>query len=184
MDSRGTDMIKAERLNTREKWLVRALARTAGSIAMLADEDTGLSYGHLGVLVMMISETLQETLEASYDEVTRLSVETYNLWVGECPELLNLQQPNTRTASENPGVVYILRCGNSYKIGMTRVDVTKRLAALQTGSPERMEMITVIACDNPADLERRLHSMFAAKRLEGEWFALDPGDVELLKRVQ
>ena len=80
--------------------------------------------------------------------------------------------------------MYIIRSGEFYKIGMTRVDVRKRIATLQTGSPQLLEIVKVIETDDPEALERDLHRMLGHKRGEGEWFKLDAEDLRVLKRLQ
>jgi hypothetical protein len=106
---------------------------------------------------------------------------------------LGMGQPKTRKTSAPPlqdksptapCYVYVVQAGEFYKIGMTRGDVDKRLAQLQTGSPRRLKLIKVIETDNPARMERTLHAMLQHKRGPGEWFKLDADDLDILKRIQ
>lgn len=60
--------------------------------------------------------------------------------------------------------------GGPIKIGISR-DPVRRVAALSNGSPERLEILFVRPANE--EIERRLHRMFAAGRLHGEWFAED-----------
>lgn len=70
-------------------------------------------------------------------------------------------------------MIYFIRgtISGSIKIGYTGKDPGRRLAQLQTGSPERLELLGSI----PGGLEdeARLHARFAAYRLraDGEWFS-------------
>jgi len=58
----------------------------------------------------------------------------------------------------------------AFKIGITR-NVNKRLKALQTASPNKLEVIEVI--ENATHYtEQRLHELYKASRLNGEWFRL------------
>lgn len=76
-------------------------------------------------------------------------------------------------------MIYFIRAVNSWsiKIGVSS-DPKKRLASLQTGSAEPLELLGTI----PGDLaeEKRLHSQFARFRIGGEWFR---GDDELLIEI-
>jgi hypothetical protein len=54
------------------------------------------------------------------------------------------------------------------KIGWTSGDPRKRLSALQSGSPQRLELLGVIA--GGPDVEQRLHAFNAPWRVGGEWF--------------
>lgn len=61
--------------------------------------------------------------------------------------------------------------GGPIKIGFSR-DVRRRLAALQTGHSERLNVLRVY--EGSQDDERSLHQRFAAYRENGEWFAPAP----------
>ncbi|WP_030674870.1 GIY-YIG nuclease family protein [Streptomyces cellulosae] len=58
-----------------------------------------------------------------------------------------------------------------WKVGMS-TDVRKRLATLQTGSPEPLRVYW--ATPGGRDLESRLHRVLAPWRKHGEWFDLGP----------
>jgi Meiotically up-regulated gene 113 len=75
------------------------------------------------------------------------------------------------------GVVYLLKYGAYYKIGMTR-NLSRRLDQLATQMPERPELIHAIHTDEPEMVEQGFHGLFAGKRKNGEWFALTQEDVE------
>lgn len=67
------------------------------------------------------------------------------------------------------------------KIGRS-IDVLGRLRALQTGYPYPLQVLQTIRCKDAAGLEHELHARYAAKRLNGEWFSLDAGDLEEINR--
>ncbi|MEU2834963.1 GIY-YIG nuclease family protein [Streptomyces lavendulae] len=81
------------------------------------------------------------------------------------------------TSSTPGGVPYVYVIGSSgstrVKIG-TSVSPDKRLKELQTGNPDRLEVLW--HTPGGRELEARLHQAFAAHRTEGEWF--DFGDVQ------
>lgn len=77
------------------------------------------------------------------------------------------------------GVVYLIRCGESYKIGRTNGPVESRVRQLQAGNPQKLELICVFP--DPCEIERMFHRLFHEKRTNGEWFSLDDHDVEIIK---
>lgn len=83
-----------------------------------------------------------------------------------------------------PGFVYIVQSGQHYKIGITQGDVSRRVAQLQTGSPQKIHIVHIIETDCPIDLERDLHRMLAHKRGEGEWFRLSEEELRIIKRLK
>lgn len=70
------------------------------------------------------------------------------------------------------GQVYLIQAGstNLYKVGYTSKTPEERRAALQTGNPYPLEVVT--AWQGSQEDERRLHSLLDPYRREGEWFEL------------
>lgn len=66
-----------------------------------------------------------------------------------------------------------------YKIGVTRGDINKRAKKLQTGNPGDILMMSCYETDYPFYLEKRLHSRFSDKKYNGEWYDLEPNDINL-----
>lgn len=66
--------------------------------------------------------------------------------------------------------VYVIRCGDFIKIGMT-LDLPQRVKDFQTGNPHQIEIIAVIDAAGRAT-ETRLHRHFAKFRHRYEWFHL------------
>jgi hypothetical protein len=67
--------------------------------------------------------------------------------------------------------VYAVRSGPFVKIGIAS-DISKRLSALQTGSPNRIEFLGMLPTLRPKEDERSLHAEFKEFRKIGEWFEL------------
>ena len=92
--------------------------------------------------------------------------------------------PRPLPAIGRAGYVYVIRGRDDglYKIGLT-VDPVKRLQTFQTARPD-LSFEHLIRCRDRYAVERRLHEQFARKRRRGEWFALDRGDLEAIKRLK
>lgn len=93
----------------------------------------------------------------------------------------DLDEPTPEVRSV--GYVYLIKHGSrrEYKIGRTK-NPLRREGEVRVELPEKVQPIHVIKTDDPAGIESYWHSRFAAKRKEGEWFALTPDDVRAFKR--
>ncbi len=87
----------------------------------------------------------------------------------------------TTLSTESVGIVYLIKSGELYKIGMTTGTIENRVKSLQTGSPHRLEIIHTIKTNDPHNLETYLHDLFKNKRVNGEWFNLDKRDIALIR---
>ncbi len=81
----------------------------------------------------------------------------------------------------NKGYVYFIGAYGKVKIGRTK-RLNRRIAELQTGCPTKMELLYSIKTDQPSQLEASLHKLFASKRSIGEWFDIQPDDVQYVAR--
>lgn len=74
---------------------------------------------------------------------------------------------------EPTDVVYFIRSAGLVKIGTCRASrMEMRLADLQTGNPEPLQLLARIDCVSGAALEARLHDMWRPLHVRGEWFRL------------
>lgn len=89
----------------------------------------------------------------------------------------------TQSADANLGFVYLIKHGSrsEYKIGRTQNPI-RREGEMRLQLPERIKPIHYVETDDPAGVEAYWHTRFAAKRKEGEWFALTPEDVRAFKK--
>lgn len=103
----------------------------------------------------------------------------------ETPLNLNHESLTTIPKSQRrdkEGYVYLLKSGDSYKIGKS-IDVNKRMKNISPIMPHRVTLIHSFKTDNMDVEESRLHQMFDNKRLLGEWFALNEEDVSYIKGI-
>lgn len=110
-------------------------------------------------------------------EVSRSTVCCYvepfiEYWKANCFQLID-----DHFVSKGSGKIYFVRGSKgAVKIGYTSGRVESRLKSLQTGSPDKLELLGVV--DGGRELEKLLHKRYAEKRLEGEWFKLGERDIK------
>lgn len=84
----------------------------------------------------------------------------------------------TIRASARHGFVYLIQSPTgSYKIGRTK-DPDDRLKTFSVKLPFEVDYVCTIETGDMYQLERELHKKYASKRVNGEWFYLEPEDVE------
>lgn len=73
--------------------------------------------------------------------------------------------------SKDVGGVYLLSCGDFYKIGRS-IDVNKRLSSIRTSNPNKVELVTKYSSYYMSydRLEKLLHEKFKHCRHNLEWF--------------
>ncbi len=77
------------------------------------------------------------------------------------------------------GYVYLILEVNQHgeefhKIGITKLDITRRLKQLQTGNPNEISILNYYESDDYKLVERWLHSRYSAQKTlaTNEWFKL------------
>jgi hypothetical protein len=90
---------------------------------------------------------------------------------------------NVKPAKVMAGSVYFVHSPRleMVKIGRTTDKVEKRVATMQTGSADRLSILSTIETDDCAQLEGLMHNMFWDRRSHGEWFEGDPDLLEFAK---
>lgn len=78
------------------------------------------------------------------------------------------------------GYVYFIQKENEdiFKIGMTTKSPEKRLASIQTGSPDELILYGSISSSQPAKLEKEIHKKYKNHRIRGEWYSIPVGEVK------
>jgi hypothetical protein len=86
--------------------------------------------------------------------------------------------------AEPAGYVYLIQevSNGHFKIGRTR-NPQDRLSTFNVKLPFMIDYICLIPASNMRALESRLHSRFASKRVDGEWFSLSPADVAFIQSL-
>lgn len=120
------------------------------------------------------SERYLESL--SYPQLADLAIKT-RLRAGVCasgngdPRFAARLEQLSRHLRQPHGMaqrmIYLIAAGDRVKIGIAK-DPSKRLASLQIGSPERLDLIATFPGSRKT--EARLHERFKRYRLAGEWF--------------
>lgn len=84
------------------------------------------------------------------------------------------------------GYVYLIEDinNNTFKIGVTKSDVNKRLKRLQTGNSTELRIRHQFKCNYPYRLETMLHTYYKNYRELNEWFGLNNPDEFLSKCIE
>lgn len=86
-----------------------------------------------------------------------------------------------RQDSPKRGFVYLLQSSTGYyKIGRTK-DPTDRIKTFNVKLPFEVDFTCLLKTPDMYALEQELHQQYADKRVNGEWFDLDPTDVERIR---
>jgi len=96
------------------------------------------------------------------------------------PKPRNCVPRQTRAIS---GFVYILQAGDLFKIGKAQ-DLHGRISCLGVKLPIPSILFGAIKSDDYTVLEKHLHSVYAAQRKQGEWFALTDLDLRQIERME
>lgn len=82
------------------------------------------------------------------------------------------------------GYVYLLKEVNGihHKIGRT-INPKNRLKTFSVKLPYQVEYVHVIQTDDMYTLEYELHTRYASKRVDGEWFLLDETDIAEIRAL-
>jgi len=77
----------------------------------------------------------------------------------------------------HPGFVYLMRCGDHFKIGKSKC-VPRRRSSLAAAHPDELTLIHQIQTDDSYGIECYWHRRFKSKRSRLEWFILTEDDVK------
>ena len=77
--------------------------------------------------------------------------------------------------------IYLITDCRHYKLGIAK-NVEKRKRQLQTGTPNKLVIEACYPVIDARKKEKYLHTKYASKKRQGEWFSLDGNDVYEIKR--
>ena len=78
------------------------------------------------------------------------------------------------------GYVYLLGDSgkdSSFKIGVTRGSIEKRIKKLQTGNDNDIFLVAYYETKNPFYVEKMMHLKYFSKQILNEWYNLDAKDI-------
>jgi Predicted transcriptional regulators len=96
--------------------------------------------------------------------------------------LINHEKMGGLRKSRKRAGVYVLKCRELYKIGRSN-DLQFRMKAFRTANPFDIEVIRLFETEKSLNLEKDLHKTFQHRRVNGEWFNLDSGDISRIKNM-
>lgn len=137
-------------------------------------EDRGPGYSRLGTWSVWVSDRSAYGATVLYGGLSSISQAAERM--ADCVRAYEAVRPVHQ--------VYFIcspsQPGSPIKIGFT-TDLKKRLKSLQTGSPNKLEVLAVVAAC--VTQERAYHERFAAHRLNGEWFDPHPDILAEIARL-
>ncbi len=111
-------------------------------------------------------------------EITQARLDFYNRYLNpnRTREPSQPRKPKPKT-----GYIYLIKAENTpwCKIGRSNKPVS-RTNGIGTKSPFKCTVLRTIAVADTESAEAALHTIFADRRAEGEWFTLLPADVDWL----
>jgi hypothetical protein len=123
-----------------------------------------------------VADLVTEWYDSTPDETIELHNDRWQTWQDLKPPLPQPQAKHRR----KDGWIYVLEGGGYYKIGQA-VSIDSRIAQFAPKLPFRTHLVHSFKVADMDQWEQQLHSQFADKRTNGEWFNLDEDDLEWLK---
>jgi hypothetical protein len=77
------------------------------------------------------------------------------------------------------GYVYVIKCANAYKIGITRFP-KNRVKTYKTENPFKIKVIIMEMVENYKELETYIHDICHHRNLHGEWFTLNKEELRIV----
>lgn len=155
----------------------RRFAGTHGQMMQIVKSiDTKIERG-IEAGVQQAAKDSQMTLDQVYAEREKLEQQQRNIE----ERLKQLTEVEKTARSRSPrgveGYVYLVQSPTTYyKIGRT-VNPADRMKTFKVTLPFEVEFKHLIKTNDMYTLERDLHTKYAARRVNGEWFALTEDDV-------
>lgn len=147
-------------------------------VLLLFDAQMGLILRYEDAV--RLQQALNEYLAMGQEQIDCLHNKSVNAYENYLTQKKALR-PSSRDTS---GYVYLIREMNEghFKIGLTS-NPEDRLNHFSVKLPFKVEHTCLIETGDMYTLEAQLHDRFADKRVDGEWFALEPEDVAYIKAL-
>jgi hypothetical protein len=132
---------------------------------------------------------LEESHIEKYQEILRpfLGHEEIDTWYAVlCDEKVRRENKRIRQERKKKravGCVYVIKHQGTYKIGRSRHPARRIEQEISPKLPHEVETVHIIETNDMYSLELELHNKYADKRLNGEWFELDEGDIAWLQTL-
>lgn len=152
---------------------------------------TDWSCGSLGqIFTRQEWEAWKADVDAFFSAQSDEAIEVYNCsrdydsnhYYHETLGYFDKKEPKRKQAPPPPvpGYIYLIESEDGcYKIGRT-LDMGVRFRGISNSLPYKTTLKHSFRSLNYIDRETELHGQYADKRLNGEWFRLDPADVEAI----
>jgi hypothetical protein len=88
----------------------------------------------------------------------------------------NISRKGEKENISRKGFVYLIKCGELYKIGKT-TNLERRIKEFAVGNPYPLILVTSRYSLDIDSLERSFHIYYRKKRIKGEWFELNAEEV-------
>jgi hypothetical protein len=142
----------------------------------LAEEGEIYDHETIALLLAMIKRFYKQKSPQQIENMSRLERERRELARERREER---KKPRKYQDHKKCGWVYIIQSPFGYKIGYTaNPEVRMKAYGFQ------ITITHVIRSDDAPTIEKYLHDLFAAKRIEGEWFDLSSEDLEYLLNIK
>ena len=128
---------------------------------------------------------IKEKIDAFFSIADREAIEEHNLAKQrQLEERHSFGRSESVPKKKRPGYIYLaLSNTGHHKIGLS-VNPEKRIQHFDTQMPIDVALIHTFPADDMYSAESELHSIFADKRVNGEWFLLSEDDVGWLCDIE
>ena len=90
---------------------------------------------------------------------------------------------NSNPKLPRKGLVYCLECEGFYKFGITRSEMKRRMKAMRTGNPFRINIVWEATSNDAAKYERIIHNQLKDNHVRGEWYNIPQVLAKELKHI-
>lgn len=137
----------------------------ADHVSYWLNRETMLEYAR-----KLINTALLDDIDEMIDAHNKELKEYYDNMARESMGYTKIQK------TEGKSIVYVMKCGDCYKIGVSKHPNARLKQLDERPFPVEIVMLSKMA-EYPYDIEKELHDALADKRIGGEWFKLDHKDL-------